>query len=169
MSLGQSLGVLAQLIIRLGLRLELKRSDTGAARRAGGRSRPHFVEMGAWTSRADEGGDGPRRSARAGPPHDELYIKTLTGRTVTVPVWTDMGIVEVKEELERTLDIPVAHQRLIMSGKELVDSATIANYNIRRGHTIHLVLRLPGPAADADTDAAPAASASSNSASSGAA
>lgn len=50
----------------------------------------------------------------------------------------------LKEEVHAQEGIPVKQQRLIYAGKQLEDYCTLAEYNVVRDSTLHLVLRLLG-------------------------
>lgn len=74
----------------------------------------------------------------------QVFIKTLTGRTVTIIVDEDDTIFNLKMKLKEKEDIPPDEQRLIFGGHQLEDKQTLKHYDIQRDSTIHLVLRLPG-------------------------
>lgn len=74
----------------------------------------------------------------------QIFIKTLTGRTVSLMVEEDEVIKTVKEKLKDKDGVPVDEQRLIYGGHELKNDQTLKVYGIYRDATIHLVLRLPG-------------------------
>lgn len=74
----------------------------------------------------------------------QIFIKTLTGRTVSIIVDEDDTILNVKMKLKEKDDIPIDEQRLIFGGHQLEDKRTLKYYSIQRDSTIHLVLRLPG-------------------------
>lgn len=74
----------------------------------------------------------------------QIFIKTLTGRTVSIIVEEDDTILNVKMKLKEKDDIPIDEQRLIFGGHQLEDKQTLKYYDIQRDSTIHLVLRLPG-------------------------
>lgn len=74
----------------------------------------------------------------------QIFIKTLTGRTITLIVEEDESIRTVKEKLKEKDGVPIDEQRLIYGGHELRDERTLKDYGICKDATLHFVLRLPG-------------------------
>jgi hypothetical protein len=62
----------------------------------------------------------------------QLFVKTLTGKTMSIEVKEGESIEELKAKITKKEGIPAEQQRIIFGGQQLQDGKTINDYNI--GH-----------------------------------
>lgn len=72
----------------------------------------------------------------------QLFVKTLTGKTVSIEVEEGESIEDVKAKIAEKEGIPPEQQRLIFGGQQLQDAKTLSDYDVGDDSTLHLVLRL---------------------------
>ena len=82
-----------------------------------------------------------RRVPRGG---QQLFVKTLSGKTVSIECEESDKIEDVKAKIEEKEGVPVDQQRLIFAGKQLDGQKTLQECGINEGDSLSMVLRLRG-------------------------
>ena len=73
-----------------------------------------------------------------------IYVKDLTGKTITLEVNPQMNVEVMKELIREKAGIPCDQQQLVFAGRWLEDGRTLSSYGLQRESTGHLVFRLRG-------------------------
>ena len=80
-------------------------------------------------------------SLNGDPARHTIYVKKLVGQKLCLKVRPGDTVLSVKQKIRDKDNIPVAQQRLIFRGTQLVDGKRLYESNIFDCATVHLVLR----------------------------
>ncbi len=75
----------------------------------------------------------------------QIFIKTLTGNTITVNMEDSDTVEIIKAKIQEEEGTPVNQQRLLFAGQELENGRKLSEYNIQNRSTLHLVLAAAPP------------------------
>ena len=74
----------------------------------------------------------------------QIFVKTLTGDTITVWVHSSDTIDVIKNIIQCKEGVSLDQQQLSFAGRQLKDKRTVHSYSIGEGSTLQLVIKLKG-------------------------
>ncbi|KAG2070841.1 ubiquitin-domain-containing protein [Suillus decipiens] len=74
----------------------------------------------------------------------QIFVKNLNGKTMALMISPTDTVENLMKKIQERTDIPPSEQRILFGGKQLVPDRILADYNISKESTLHLVLRLRG-------------------------
>ena len=77
-------------------------------------------------------------------PKNQVFVKTISGKTASVEARGDTTIKEFKTLISDKIDMPPEYQSLIFGSKPLLDNNTLSDYSIGSNSTVHMTMRMRG-------------------------
>ena len=75
----------------------------------------------------------------------QIFMKTHTQGTLSIKInLATTTVAQLKVIIQRINGMPLDQQRIIFAGKQLEDSRTLADYNVQKECTLHLIYRMKG-------------------------
>ena len=74
----------------------------------------------------------------------QIFIKTITGRTIDLNVDPSDTVLHIKQNILDRAGIPLDQLRLIFKGNSLENNRPLSDYNIQKKSVIHIVHYLLG-------------------------
>lgn len=74
----------------------------------------------------------------------QIFVKNLKGGSIPIMVSPSEAVESVFAKVQERTGIPPSEQRLLFAGKQLQPGRIVADYDIQKESTLHLVLRLRG-------------------------
>ncbi|PON94798.1 Ubiquitin, partial [Trema orientale] len=71
----------------------------------------------------------------------QIFVRTWSGKTVTLQVTRSNTIDEVKEKLFCKVGMPTRRHSLMFAGKILEENRNLSSYNVHKHSTLHMLLR----------------------------
>ena len=72
----------------------------------------------------------------------QIFVKTLTGKTITIDTQPSATVSKVFYKIWEKESTPENYGRLIFGGKQLEPGRMLAEYDVQKGSTLHLIWRL---------------------------
>ena len=76
----------------------------------------------------------------------QIFVQNLAGKAITINVNDSDRVEDIKRKIQAKEFIPADKQRLVYSGKEMIDGQTLGDYNVVKDSTVHMAIRMKGGA-----------------------
>nr|GEZ41685.1 polyubiquitin [Tanacetum cinerariifolium] len=70
----------------------------------------------------------------------QTFVGTITWKYIVMKADGSNTIADIKKYIQESAGIPMDRQRLVLYGKRLDDDRCLADYDVREGSTLHLVI-----------------------------